>query len=319
MARKRLVSPELFLHGELFDAEQESGLPLRLAFIGLWTQADRRGLFAWKPRELKLHVLPHDAVNMADTMSALCRHGFVEYYEVEGKGYGRIPNFHRWQTFHVRERPDLRIPEPLTGSTPMMPQGQARAGTVLAPCSPSASTTVSDAVAVADAGTIAGAGAKELNAAFAAPAPLLLLPEAAPLTKPPKAKKAPRDEGAGETGKPKYPHFPMPLCLEMHALWVSKFGAVTVSDFRKEFGPLFTIAEADRPATAPTNAELRDALKSYADLAPMGDGAAFATVRRAAAVLSAIANTRREYAQEPERRLDAIMRIIHGRNGRAAA
>ena len=129
---------------------------------------------------------------------------------------------------------------------------------------------------------------------------------------------APRKRAAPGEG-PKFPHFPMPLCLDMHALWVSKFGAVTIPVFRKEFGPLFTIAEADRPTTAPTNAELLAALKSYVDLAPMGDGAAYATVGRAAAVLSAIANARREYAQEPERRLDAVMRIIHGRNARAAA
>jgi hypothetical protein len=128
---------------------------------------------------------------------------------------------------------------------------------------------------------------------------------------------APRKRAAHGEG-PKFPHFPMPLCLDMHALWVSKFGAVTVPVFRKEFGPLFTIAEADRPTTAPTNAELLAALKSYVDLAPMGDGATFATVRRAASVLSAIANARREYAEEPERRLDTVMRIIHGRPRLAA-
>jgi hypothetical protein len=128
---------------------------------------------------------------------------------------------------------------------------------------------------------------------------------------------APRKRAAPGEG-PKFPHFPMPLCLDMHALWVSKFGAVTVPVFRKEFGPLFTIAEADRPTTAPTNAELLAALKSYVDLAPMGDGATFATVRRAASVLSAIANARREYAEEPERRLDTVMRIIHGRPRLAA-
>lgn len=112
----------------------------------------------------------------------------------------------------------------------------------------------------------------------------------------------------------KYPHFPMELCLEMHTLWVSKFGACDVSRFRGEFGPLFTVAEDQRPEGAPTNAELFAALKSYADLAPMGTGARFANVKHAAGCLAAIAITRRDLADKPDARSQAVMRIIHGRN-----
>lgn len=117
---------------------------------------------------------------------------------------------------------------------------------------------------------------------------------------------------------PQFPHFSRDLCTEMHTLWVSKFGAIGYPLFRKEFGPLFTLAEADRPSSAPTDKDLRDALKSYVDLFTMGDGATFASAKRAAGCLSAIANVRREYANEPERRLEAVMRIIHGRNKAAA-
>ena len=117
---------------------------------------------------------------------------------------------------------------------------------------------------------------------------------------------------------PKFPHFSRDLCTEMHTLWVSKFGAIGYPLFRKEFGPLFTLAEAERPSSAPTDKDLRDALKSYVDLFTMGDGATFASAKRAAGCLSAIANVRREYANEPERRLEAVMRIIHGRNKAAA-
>jgi len=120
-------------------------------------------------------------------------------------------------------------------------------------------------------------------------------------------------ESETEAKGPKYPHFPMALCREMHALWVSRFGAVAFSRFRGEFGPLFTLAEGDRPASAPTNAELLEALKSYADLAPMGAGARFASVKRAAECLSAIAVTRRDHADNPDARSQAVARIIHGR------
>jgi len=110
-----------------------------------------------------------------------------------------------------------------------------------------------------------------------------------------------------------FPHFPVPLCQQLHGLWVSTFGACDYPRFRKEFGPLFTLAEADRPAEAPTNAELAAALKSYADLAPLGLAARFANVSHAAGCLAAIARTRRELADDPSRRSDAVMRIIHGR------
>jgi hypothetical protein len=110
-----------------------------------------------------------------------------------------------------------------------------------------------------------------------------------------------------------FPNFPVPMCDQMHGLWVSTFGACEYSRFRKEFGSLFTLAEADRPAEAPSNAELAAALKSYADLAPMGAAARFANVNHAAGCLAAIARTRRELADDPSRRSDAVMRIIHGR------
>ena len=57
--RIRTVKPELFLHEGLFDAEAATGLPLRLCFIGLFTQADREGRFRWQPRRLKAQILPY--------------------------------------------------------------------------------------------------------------------------------------------------------------------------------------------------------------------------------------------------------------------
>lgn len=35
MARIRTIKPEFFLHDELFELEKETGLPVRLTFIGL--------------------------------------------------------------------------------------------------------------------------------------------------------------------------------------------------------------------------------------------------------------------------------------------
>lgn len=114
MSRRRLISPEFFTHGALFDAEHASGLPLRLAFAGLWTVADRRGYFRWRPRELKLAVLPYDSVDFADVLAALESAGFIQCYVVENKEYGRIPTFTEWQSFHPNEKPS-DVPEPTNG------------------------------------------------------------------------------------------------------------------------------------------------------------------------------------------------------------
>ncbi len=70
MGRIRSVKPEVFKHDGLFDLERETGLPLRLAWIGLWTVCDREGRFPWRPRVLKPEILPHDSIDFADVLNA---------------------------------------------------------------------------------------------------------------------------------------------------------------------------------------------------------------------------------------------------------
>jgi hypothetical protein len=112
MGRIRTVKPELFKHGELFDAEVESGLPLRLAFIALFTCCDRSGRFKWRPRELKLDCLPHDAVDFSRVLDALTTRGFVvRYADQDGVEYGCIPSFERHQVINNREKPS-ELPNP---------------------------------------------------------------------------------------------------------------------------------------------------------------------------------------------------------------
>lgn len=109
--RSRIIKPDFFGHADLFDAEYEAKLPLRVAFAGLWCVADREGRFAWKPRELKAKVLPHDVLDFASVLDALEGAGFVRRYEVEGKAYGCIPTWHAHQNVHKYEQ-ESRLPEP---------------------------------------------------------------------------------------------------------------------------------------------------------------------------------------------------------------
>ena len=117
MSRIRTVKPELFKHEDLFDAELSSGLPLRLAFIGLFTVADREGRFRWKPRTLKLDVLPHDTIDFAAVLNALEQAGFIRRYEVNGEAFGWIPTFTKHQRFSGKEA-ELKseLPPPPEGS-----------------------------------------------------------------------------------------------------------------------------------------------------------------------------------------------------------
>ena len=107
--RIRTVKPEFFVHAEIADLERETGLPIRLAFIGLWCAADRDGRFKWDARRLGVQILPYDNVDFEAVMEALASHGFIEKYEVDGRTYGWVPSFSRHQVINNRE-PDSSIP-----------------------------------------------------------------------------------------------------------------------------------------------------------------------------------------------------------------
>jgi hypothetical protein len=116
MARIRTIKPAFFRHGALFDAEKASGLPLRIAFAGLWTAADREGRFKWQPRELKLDCLPYDDVDFSRVLDALVTGGWLVRYEVDGVKYGAIPSWKDHQVINNREMAS-DIPEPNENNT----------------------------------------------------------------------------------------------------------------------------------------------------------------------------------------------------------
>jgi hypothetical protein len=104
VARIRTIKPEFFRHADLYEAEKETGLPLRLGFAGLWTAADREGRFKWKPRELKLDCLPHDDVDFSRVLDALATRGWLVRYAVNGVEYGAIPTWADHQVINNREK-----------------------------------------------------------------------------------------------------------------------------------------------------------------------------------------------------------------------
>ena len=111
MARIRTVKPELFRHEGLFELEEQTGLPIRLAFIGLFTACDRQGRFKWSPRALKLDALPYDDIDFSRVLDALTARGFIQRYTVNGTDYGHIPSFLNHQQINNREQKS-RLPAP---------------------------------------------------------------------------------------------------------------------------------------------------------------------------------------------------------------
>ncbi|CAM7250266.1 Replication protein [Enterobacter intestinihominis] len=103
MARIRTIKPEFFLHDELFELEKETGLPVRLTFIGLWTQCDREGRFKWRPLRLKAAILPYDEVDMSRVLHALNTRGFLVKYANNTGEYGVIPSFKNHQVINNKE------------------------------------------------------------------------------------------------------------------------------------------------------------------------------------------------------------------------
>jgi hypothetical protein len=103
MQRIRTVKPEVARHEGLFEAERASGLPIRFAWVLLFTVCDREGRFKWRPRALKPLVLPYDEVDFEDVLGTLHRRGFLQRYRVGDEWYGWIPTFTAHQFINGKE------------------------------------------------------------------------------------------------------------------------------------------------------------------------------------------------------------------------
>lgn len=122
MAKIRTIKPSIATHEGLFEAEKESGLPIRLAFSFLLMCADREGRFKWRPRELKLSVFPYDDhINFEDVLNCLVKYGFILKYEVKSEKYGCYINWEKHQKPNNKE-PQSSIPSPEEGTILEIPQ-----------------------------------------------------------------------------------------------------------------------------------------------------------------------------------------------------
>ena len=105
MARIRTVKPELFKHEQLFEAEQRIDQPVRLAWIGLFTVADKEGRFKWRPRAIKTDIFPYDLVtDMSRILDELVTMKMlIRYADETGEEFGQIVNWHKHQRVRADE------------------------------------------------------------------------------------------------------------------------------------------------------------------------------------------------------------------------
>lgn len=100
MARARNIKPSFFTNDDLSELNPLS----RLLFIGMWTVADYKGCFEYKPKRLKVQLLPYDDCDIEQLVSDLEKSGFISIYSVQGQQYGKVINFEKHQNPHKNER-----------------------------------------------------------------------------------------------------------------------------------------------------------------------------------------------------------------------
>lgn len=96
MARIRSIHPGLFTDEEFMQLTVSSPLAVPL-LLGLWGEADDQGLFEWKPLTIKARILPAVPADIGPLLEALVDGQFIRRFEVDGRSYGAIRNFRRWQ------------------------------------------------------------------------------------------------------------------------------------------------------------------------------------------------------------------------------
>ncbi|MCE2579563.1 HNH endonuclease [Komagataeibacter sp. FNDCR1] len=93
MARIRSIHPGLWTDEDFVSMSMEA----RILYIGIWSESDDQGAFAWKPRTLKARILPGDNVDAVALLQEMIDAGLVRQSEDEGSPIGLLKNFCKWQ------------------------------------------------------------------------------------------------------------------------------------------------------------------------------------------------------------------------------
>ena len=98
--RSRNIKPGLFKNEKL----AECSFAARLFFIGLWCYADKKGLCEYRPKRMKIEILPYDRSKPEELIKELIDTGFIQSYQVNDSKYLKIINFTKHQRPHSTEK-----------------------------------------------------------------------------------------------------------------------------------------------------------------------------------------------------------------------
>jgi hypothetical protein len=93
VARIRSIHPGLTSD----ESYMSMSMTAMAAWTPLWMQCDDHGIFEWKPIVLKALIFPADNVDFSAVLEELLRLDCVRRLEIEGKPYGMVRNFARYQ------------------------------------------------------------------------------------------------------------------------------------------------------------------------------------------------------------------------------
>lgn len=87
------------VHPGLWTDERFVSVPAlaRLFWIGIWNECDDQGIFEWSPLKLKMRLLPADNADAGTLLADLTAARMVLPFDVDGRTYGVVRNFARYQ------------------------------------------------------------------------------------------------------------------------------------------------------------------------------------------------------------------------------
>lgn len=109
--RRRMLNPDFFTDPDVIANLDAYG---RLFYQGLWCVADDSGCFDKNTLYLKMKIFPGDDISgtsLENYIQILEKEGKIIPYEVNGKYYGYIKNFHKHQKLDKPSPPTIPLPE----------------------------------------------------------------------------------------------------------------------------------------------------------------------------------------------------------------
>lgn len=93
MARIRSIHPGLFSDPEFASLSDAAAI----FYLGLLTEADDNGIFDWNPAKLRIRLRPGKDGGVEALLSELEASDKIRSYEINGRKYGAIRNFRKFQ------------------------------------------------------------------------------------------------------------------------------------------------------------------------------------------------------------------------------